>query len=252
MKRALGALLGLYLLYAALASVAAPAFIYPFQDQPFEHPAFTSESLGTATAYVHDAGPDAPVVLYFMGNVGSLVYFTQMLEWHVAQGSSVVAMGYPGGGGLAGRPSEEKLKRDALAIFDSLQGDRPVIVHGYSLGTGLALHVAAERDVDAVILSAPYARLCDLMAAQSGLPACWMPWLDRWRSDLDAGKVSAPVLVLHGDRDALIPIGQARKLSEAFDAGLQFEVLEGKGHTDLVSHPQFYRAIEGFVALHLP
>lgn len=253
MKRAVGAVLGLYLLYAALASVAAPVFLYPFSETPFEHPEFRAERFGTATAYVHDAGPTAPIVLYFMGNAGSLAYFAPSLDWHAAEGRSVVALGYPGGGGLEGRPGEEALKRDALEVFDHLPDTAvPVIVHGYSLGTGLALHVAARRDVDAVILSAPYARLCDLMTAQSALPACRMPWLDRWRSDLDASGVSAPVLILHGDRDTLIPIAQADKLSEAFGAAPDFARIEGAGHTDLVSHPEFFSAIESFVAAHLP
>ncbi len=175
----LGGALGLYLFYAALMTVYVPSAIYPFDDRPFSADTFEEAQVGDLPVRVADAGPGAPVVLYFMGNAGSLAYFTDILTHHRAQGRSVVAMTYRGGGGVPGHPTEAGLKADALAVFDAvpdlLRDPGAVALHGYSLGTGLALHVAARRDADAVVLTAPYARLCELMAQQSLLPACRMP-----------------------------------------------------------------------------
>ncbi len=252
MLRLLAVLALLYLGYAALMVALHPRFIYPFGAAAFSDPAFIRHQLpGGAVVYVAEAPPDAPVVLYFMGNVGYLEAFAPMLDHHRAAGRSVVALAYPGGGGVPGRPSETLLKAQALATYDALpallpEATGPIVAHGYSLGSGLALHVAAEREVAGVVLSAPYARLCELMAAQSWLPACQLPLVQRWDNLALAPRVTAPVLVTHGSADGLIGIGQGRRLAEALPEA-EFVEIAGAGHNDLLGFPRFLEAIDGFV-----
>jgi len=190
-----------------------------------------------------------------MGNIGALGYFAPMLDHHDGQERQVVAMGYRGGGGLPGFPSEAALKADALAVFDALPdilGRSPdrVVAQGYSLGSGLAVHLAAHRPIAGVVLSAPYARLCDLMATASGVPACLLPWVQTWRSDQEARHVSASTLILHGDRDSLVPLSQGRKLAASMthpDADLRFVVVAGAGHTDLLTTAPYLTEIDTFI-----
>lgn len=246
-------------LYAAAMVWLHPRYIYPFGQERFETPAFRAVSLPVEGApplpvYVAEAGQGAPAILYFMGNAGALSLFRPMLDHHRAAGRSVVAMTYRGGGGTQGTPSEARLKADALALRDALPellGHPPgaVVLHGYSLGTGLALHVAARRAVDGVILTAPYTRLCRLMAAASYLPACLLP-VQRWESVSDAPAVTAPVLVLHGSDDRLIPPAMGAALTDALLAGgteAAFLSVPGAGHSDLMDFPAYLQAIDGFV-----
>ncbi|WP_123640540.1 alpha/beta hydrolase [Histidinibacterium lentulum] len=251
-------LLGLYLLYALAASLMVPAAIYPFFPDPGRIDGFESVRVeredGSALELLVTEGPEgAPAVLYFMGNAGSLAAFAPILARHRAAGRSVVAMTYRGGGGTEGRPSEAGLKADALTAHDAvaaiLPGHGPLVVEGYSLGTGLALHVAARREVDGVILAAPYGRLCRLMTRRSGVPACLVPWIDRWRSDRDASELTVPVLMLHGDEDVLIPPGEGLRLAATLPEGVgRFERLAGVGHNDLTAARDYWPTVEGFIA----
>ncbi len=258
MGRVLGFVLGgaalLYVAYGMLMVQAHWALVYPFYDQSvLDLPDFVPEVLdtdeGPMTAYVHRGAEGAPVVLYFMGNVGALTAFAPMLEHHAEAGRSVLAMGYRGGGGLPGEPSEARLKADALVLYDAVDrlvpGHGPVVAHGYSLGTGIATYVAAERGLDGLVLSAPYARMCELMVPRSWLPACQMPGVQKWQSLRDAGRVTEPAMVLHGVEDDLIPFGHGQRMAEALRAELV--PIPAGGHDDLMGKAPYLDSIDRFI-----
>jgi len=164
----------------------------------------------------------------------------------------VVALEYPGGGGHPGAPSEALLKAQALAAYDWLdaRGDAPIVVHGYSLGTGLAMHVAARRDVAGVLLDAPYVRMCELMTRQSAVPACWLPWVQKWDSARDVGDLSAPVQIQHGVQDQLIPLSDGQRLAAMMQrAGhdVTMTPLPNAGHTDIFRASPYEQNLELFV-----
>lgn len=256
MRRLLIGAVGLYVVYAVVMVWLHPRLIYPFLTEPFESAIYQRHDLDNGpTVYVHDAGDQATLVVYFMGNVGALGPFRPMLDHHRAAGRSVIAMGYRGGGGLPGTPSESVLKADALAAFDAaadlVSGSGQVFVQGYSLGTGLALHVAARRQIDGLILSAPYAKLCRLMTRSSFLPACWLPGVQKWVSTRDARKSLNNTLVLHGSSDQLVPVQEGRRLfrnieSDNYILEMMTEI-KAAGHNDLMSFPIYLRSIDGFI-----
>lgn len=233
---------------------AHPQFIYPFADDPFESAAFRQDVVSDrdVALAIHDSSGDV-AVLFFMGNGGALAYFTANLAAHAAAGRTVVAMEYPGGGGIPGTPSEVGLKADALAAYDWLASDFEgrIVVHGFSLGTGLAQYVAAERDVAAIILDAPFMKMCELMTRQSWLPACYLPGVQRWDSAALVPQLSAPVLVQHGTADQLIPISQGRRLTALMqETGLDvtFHAVQGATHNNLAGEPGYRDRIEVFLA----
>ena len=156
---------------------------------------------------------------------------------------------------MPGLPTEDGLKVDALAAFDAIpetiREPGGIIVQGFSLGTGLALHVAARRKVNGVILSAPFSKLCSLMTRASLLPACWLPGVDTWKSALDAREVDTPVLVVHGLADSLIPVAEGRRLFQeisenAGGSNLMVE-LEEIGHNNMIDAPAYLAAITEFI-----
>jgi fermentation-respiration switch protein FrsA (DUF1100 family) len=245
---------GLYLAYAIAMVALHPQAIYPFGADPFENPAFEKVIIADRAVPMAVARGDGPLaVLYFMGNGGSLAYFTYSLDTHVNTGRTLAAMEYRGGAGIDGRPSEAGLKADALAAYDWLadQHDGPIVVHGFSLGTGLAVHVAARRSVAAIVLDAPYARLCSLMAKASYLPACLMPGVQKWNSAADVDQLASPVLIQHGTADQLIPIGNGEQLSDLLTAAgvdVEFFAAAGATHNNIAGQAGYADRIAAFLA----
>lgn len=253
MKRVMTALLaivGIYLVYAAFLTLIHPRLIYPFFPEPTRLPDFRPVELTAADGEevtLQIAEGDGQTVVFFMGNAGALTYFAESLALHRSAGRRVVALEYRGGAGRPGRPSEKALKSDALLAVDhALQFGDPVVLHGYSLGTGLAVHAAARREVDAVILEAPFSSMCRLMTRASFLPACVMPFVQRWNSVQDAPRLDAPVLILHGARDRLIPSGESVALDAALPNSKRL-VIEGADHFDVGLTFSSRRAIEDFI-----
>ncbi|MBT8424208.1 MAG: hypothetical protein HKP29_14975 [Silicimonas sp.] len=253
MKRVVsGALILLvgYLAWAALMTWAHPRLIYPFFPDPVDLPGFREVGVampdGTEIALQVSEG-EGPTILYFMGNAGALQLFADSLAAHQGQGRRVVALEYRGGGGRPGTPSEAALKRDALAAADhALSYGDPVVIHAYSLGSGLAVHVAARRTVAGLILEAPFSRLCALMARAAFLPACIMPLVQRWDTLGDAPDVSAPVLILHGANDRLIPPANSVALDAALGRSRRV-VVEGADHLDIGLNGRTWREIVDFM-----
>ncbi|MGV6849217.1 MAG: alpha/beta hydrolase [Marinibacterium sp.] len=243
-----------YVAYGAVMIAIHPRYIYPFVSTPFGGQGYETARVAVAGAdplpvEMFRGDPGAPVVVYFMGNVGALNAFLAMLDHHKAAGRSVVAMTYRGGGGVPGESSETSLKRDALAVVDALPDlgfTGPVVAQGYSLGTGLALHAAANRDLAGVLLSAPYTRMCTLMARASYLPACQLPFVQKWQSIDIAAQVGEPVLILHGTGDTLIAPHFGRELADALPRAA-FVPVNGAGHADLIHTPGYLSAVDAFL-----
>lgn len=251
MRRGIVAVIGLYALYALVGIFVHPTFIYPFDQTQFAQTGYTSHQMQNGRV-VESVG-DGPAVLYFMGNVGALAWFTQPLLMHQDAGRHVVALEYPGGGGLDGFPSEITLKAQALDAYDWLvtRTDAPVIVHGYSLGSSLALHVAANREVAGVVLDAPFARLCEQMARSSALPACWLPGVQKWNSLALARQVTAPVLIQQGVADDLVLLDDAQRVADVLGVSnggdVQFFAIPGANHNNLTAAPDYKLRATAFI-----
>lgn len=193
--------------------------------------------------FVHGSGAGPrPTVLYFAGNAQSVWRQVDRKRWVAAMGFNLVFVSYRGYDRSTGSPSGEALTADALAIYDAVvarddvQADR-VVTWGFSLGTGIATHVAHHRPVAGVLLMAPYDTLASVAAEQYP----FLPVRPLFRHQIDSvasvSNVEAPGLVLHGDGDTVIPPAHGRALAEAWKGDARFVLLEGVGHNDISSHP---------------
>ena len=158
---------------------------------------------------------DQPVVLYLHGNGGALSHRAERFRALTADGTGLVAIDYRGYGGSSGRPTETGLLIDAETAYTFTSAHYPaarIAVWGESLGTGVATALAAERPIGRLVLEAPFTSAVDLAARH--YPFVPVRWLmkDQFRSDLHIGSVKAPLLVLHGARDPIVPFEFGERL----------------------------------------
>ena len=176
-----------------------------------------------------------PVVLYFHGNGGSLAMRANRFRKLTADGVGLLGLSYRGYGGSTGSPSEAGLIADAMAVYVFAATRYPsarIAVWGESLGTGVAVALAAQYPVARVLLESPYTSTADIAAAvYPFVPVRWL-MKDQFRSDERAGKISAPVMVLHGENDRVVPIEFGERLYERIRAPKQFARLPRAGHND--------------------
>jgi fermentation-respiration switch protein FrsA (DUF1100 family) len=182
------------------------------------------------------AKPGHAVVIYFHGNGDFLAGLAGRFRDIAADGTGVVALSYRGYAGSSGRPSEQGLLLDAAAAYaftSARYAADQIVVWGFSLGSGVAVALAAEQPVGRLILEAPYTSILDVAAAH--FPLVPVRWLvrDQFRSDQRIARVTVPLLIMHGERDATIPISFGEQLFALAHEPKQFVRFPDGGHNDL-------------------
>jgi uncharacterized protein len=184
--------------------------------QAEEVPLTASDGVHITAWYVPPQG-DKPVIVFFHGNGGALRDAAPRFVKLVGAGIGLVAVEYRGYGGNGGSPSERGLIADGEAAYAFAAAHYPVkqiALWGQSLGSGVAVAVAAERPVGRVILEAPFTSA----AAVASIHYWYMPvrllMKDQFRSDALIGKVTAPLLILHGMHDQIIPYAMGERMFE--------------------------------------
>jgi uncharacterized protein len=186
---------------------------------------------------------DKPVILYLHGNGGALRHRVDRFRALTADGTGLIALSYRGYSGSTGRPTEAGLLEDAAAAYAFAAARYPperIALWGESLGSGVAVALAAEKPVARVVLEAGFSSAADIGAGVYWYVPVRLLMKDQFRSDLRIGKVTAPVLMLHGDRDNIIPIALGERLYALINAPKRFVRFPGGGHENL----GLYGAIE--------
>lgn len=181
-----------------------------------------------------------PTLLYFHGNAGNLASRAGRFARYQALGYGLLMLSWRGYSGSGGRPSEANNVADAQLAYDTLVASgvapRDVVLYGESLGTGVAVQVAASRRVGAVVLDAPYTSIVDMaLLSYPYLPVRSL-LIDRYESDRHIAGVSAPVLVLHGERDGVIPVRMGKAVFSLAREPKKLVLFPDGGHVDLDDH----------------
>ncbi len=216
----------------------------------------TDDGLDLEHWYRPPAAPDGPVVVIFHGNAGHIGDRVPKY-WPLLQaGLGVFFASYRGYGGNPGRPSEEGLTADALSVMAHLT-DRGIpaeriVLYGESLGTGLAIKLAAGRPVAGLILEAPPGSIAELAQAHYWyVPAKWL-LLDQWNAIDLMDQVTAPLLLMHGEADRVVPVRFGRRVYEAATGPKEALFLEQGGHADLYRFPEVPDRVIDFVRRQVP
>jgi fermentation-respiration switch protein FrsA (DUF1100 family) len=182
------------------------------------------------------AKPGRPVVLYFHGNGDFLAGFFERFRDLIADGTGFVVPAYRGYAGSSGSPSEQGLLKDAAAAYAfttaRYDADR-IVAWGFSLGTGVAVALAAEQKIAKLILEAPYSSIADVAASSYPIFPVRLLLRDPFYSDQRIGKVRVPLLIMHGMRDPAIPIVFGERLFALANQPKEFVRFADGGHNDL-------------------
>ena len=228
--------------------------------------------VGAAMGASHEEGgsavdKDVPIIVFFNGNAMT-VYGAEALYQRMARmGAEVVVYDYRGYGFSEGTADVEAFRRDALSIFDKVAREYPgrrVVVYGFSMGTAIAAHVAEERKVGGLVLAAAFATAEEelpVFARRMGVSAAELAGLTpdaeakaafdevamvRAAGERNAG---APLLMLHGRDDTLVPLAQGREVFQASPVKRKlFVELPGAGHAQTVFVEGAFRALGAFLA----
>ncbi|WP_374407517.1 alpha/beta hydrolase [Pelagerythrobacter sp.] len=243
---ALLTILALYVVLAAVLTLAQGRILYPAPTGPGAEPSGferityeTSDGL-TLTAGYRPARGGQPTIVYFHGNGADWQSSVVATDRLVPEGYGVLAAEYRGYRGNPGSPSEEGLYRDGRAALAWLaeRGVSPqrTVLIGNSIGSGVATRMAREVQPAALILISPFSSLTELAAEK----VRWLPTRlllrDRYDNVAALPEVRSPVLILHGDADDLIPPAHARKLAAA-RPGTELVIVPSAGH-DLAWLPE--------------
>lgn len=193
-----------------------------------------------------------PAVIVTHGNYECIDHGLYFADQFRDRGVSVLLVEYRGFGRSTGRPSQEAISADLAAFYDLLAArpdvDRTrIVAYGRSLGGAAAAQLAAQRPVAAVILESAFSSM-DSMAARYLAPSSLVR--DHWRTDDVLPRLGKPVLLIHGRRDATIPVSESRRL-HALTPGSELVEYDG-GHTDLAGGDaaKYWGAIGAFLKQH--
>jgi fermentation-respiration switch protein FrsA (DUF1100 family) len=243
----LGALLGLYFVALTGFSIFQRSFLYfPSHEHVFLSDAhanrtFKEFSVRTEdgldlTAWYAPATSKPFTIVFFHGNGDRLYSASPVADPYIAAGYGFLVAEYRGYSGLPGKPTEAGLYADGRAYIKGLmaQGVKSenIILFGHSLGTGVAVQMAEEFHVGGVMLLAPYLSIAEL--AQRNFPYFPAKYiaLDRYENDKKMKNLHAPVLIVNGARDQIIPPSEGRELYSLANEPRQFYSIPGHGHND--------------------
>ncbi len=245
-----GILLAIVLLIALVVVLGAPsverALMY-LADSTYTKPGeaelvgVREETLETADGekiilWYSPAAPGQPTLLYLHGNAGTLADRAERISNYQKLGRGVCIMSYRGYSGSTGRPSERSNVSDAVMTYDALVGrgidPEDIIAYGESIGSGIAVQLARERPLAGLILDAPYTSIVDVAElCYPYLPARLM-MRDRYETLQHLQHVSAPILVVHGEADLVIPVEMGRKVAASAPGPAEIVTFPEAGHSD--------------------
>ncbi|MGH7232776.1 MAG: alpha/beta hydrolase [Nitrospiraceae bacterium] len=193
------------------------------------------------------------VLLWCHGNAGNIIHRLENCAQLYRAGLSVFLFDYRGYGRSEGMPSEEGLYQDAFAAYGYLARTRGIrsdhlVLFGRSLGAAVAGTVASQRPAAGLILESPFPSVESVAKATFGVPAHWL-LQSRFRLIDRLRDIRVAILVIHGDRDDIIPIGLGRQVFDAAPSPKSFYVVQGADHnnTHIVGGKPYLLRFRSFV-----
>lgn len=219
-----------------------------YEDETFKRVTIPTPDKEELFALHHPSENGEATLLIFHGNGDAAVFQKAKGTALAKQGFGVLLVEYRGYPGSSGKPTEKGLLIDGRAAYDFIikEKEQPIGFYAHSLGTGIAVNLATERSVFSVVLESPFDSL--MAVAQDRMP--WLPvsllLKHKFRSDLRIQNISAPILIIHGDQDGVVPIKHGKRLHDIASSKATFEEIKNAHHNDLASFGAIEKAISFF------
>ena len=211
---------------------------------------FLKTSDGTDLYCVYFKNPDSKfTVFYCHGNAEDLGQIYPILEEYYSKGFSIFSYDYRGYGKSKGRPVEKKLYNDLNDLYDYLTRTlkipaNNIIIHGRSVGGGLATEMALKHKAGGLILESPFVSAFRVLTRIPIYP------FDAYKNLEKIKKINIPVLLIHGKKDNVISFWHGKKLFDEANPPKDCFWVENAGHNDLdfVAGDKYWQKIKGFEA----
>ncbi|WP_456718067.1 MULTISPECIES: alpha/beta hydrolase [unclassified Bradyrhizobium] len=187
-------------------------------------------------AWYAPAREGCPLIVFLHGNNETISQETGRFTRITEACFGLLAVDYRGYGGSSGHPTEAGLIEDAHAAYRYAAeqvGPGRVVMWGYSLGTGPAVAVAADSSIAGLVLEAPFSSLADVAADDYPFVPVRLLMKDPMHSIDRVSSVRAPVFIMHGGNDQVIPIRFGRRLYEAIPGSKIFKEYPDASHIDV-------------------
>ncbi|WP_368040043.1 alpha/beta hydrolase [Ruegeria atlantica] len=180
----------------------------------------------------------APTVLFFHGQSGNLGDRADRLREILNSGFGLLAPSYRGFPGSGGEPSELALISDGVHMFDQLDSEgAAVVLHGQSLGTGVAAAVAQQRpNAQLLVLEAPFTATVDVASERYPFLPVSALMKDQFATRDFVGDVTVPTLIFHGTEDETVPVHHGQALAAMSGDTAKLHVIPNGTHNDLWSY----------------
>lgn len=250
-----------------IAYVAVCLAVYFFQAKlvfipTVGEPEYTPESVGLnfqdltlqsenekIHAWFVPAKENKGTVLFCHGNAGNLGHRTATVKAWNRVGMNILLFDYRGYGKSTGEPTEKGCYEDARAAWNWLkengQLQKPFIIHGRSLGGGIASWAAGEFNADALILESTFTSIPEMGAHYYPFLPIGMISSINFSTGERLPKLKIPLLVIHGQKDEVIPYKMGREM--ASKNGADFIELQGKHNSGFETTPEYIPGLQAFV-----
>lgn len=189
----------------------------------------------------------AGAVLYFHGNKKNISYYAKYASYFTSRGFEVWMPDYPGFGKSTGTLTEEQLHqfaRQTYKLARSQYNADSIFIYGKSLGTGIATRLATESATRTLILETPYYSMTSLFSRYLPIYPVNRMIKMKFPTYQYIQQVKAPILILQGTDDGVVPYSNASRLKPLLKAADKFETIEGGSHNDLTKFPVYQAAID--------
>lgn len=210
--------------------------------QPFEEVFYKTPNKGNIHALKFKVEKPKGVVLYFHGNAGNLEDWGWVYQNFVKYNYNVVVIDYRSFGKSTGKLSEANFHSDAAFIYNKLKAEyleENIVVYGRSIGTGVAVRLAAEQKPKLLLLETPYYNIEDL--AKNIVPFLPLKYLLKYKfeSNKYITEVKSPIYILHGTADNVVPYSSGQKLFELVKDKASFTTFENGTHSNLATFEEY-------------
>jgi hypothetical protein len=194
------------------------------------------------------AEPGKPTLLYFHGNGDRLIGLAERFALYSRAGIGVFVMSYRGYSGSTGTPTEANIIPDSELAWNAVAAKgidpKDIVLYGHSLGSGVAVQLATHHPARALVLEAPYSSISDVASWRFPFLPVKQLIKDDYNSMSFIGAVHMPLLVIHGEKDGIVPIRFGRKLFAAANEPKRFIAYPQAGHMDCYRFGAFEAVVD--------